>query len=414
MTQGLQAGLNTDTTLIACLKHFVADGGTANGDDRGNAVPSNNELEAVHLYPYLASLDAGAATVMASYSSVNGTPMHAATQLLTGVLKTELGFPGFVVSDWAALDHLPGDRRVQIATAINAGVDMVMVPDDYVPFIRHLTSLVEDGVVSAERINDAVRRILVTKIRMGLFEHAVPNPALEPLVGSAAHRAVARQAVAQSQVLLKNNGVLPLAPDQRVLLVGKAGNSIGIQCGGWTLTWQGTTGNENRGTTILEALVAEVGEVSVTYRDQISERAEVDPADFDVVVFVGGELPYAEGRGDAARPAVSESDVASASMLAELGLPVVSLLISGRPLLLDGIDRHSDALVASWLPGTEAAGITDVLFGHEPFTGTLPFAWPADESGFTQGQPDDVYRYPLGYGLMVPAWSAKGLTTSTP
>ena len=400
-TKGIQSGWGTSLKMLATPKHFVADGGTTEGDDQGNVVISEEDLESIHLFPYLASLKAGAATVMASYSSIDGRKMHANEDLLTGLLKDELQFDGFVISDWGAVKQLSGDPKAQIATAINAGIDMVMVPDDYIGFILNLTELIEEGAISMERIDDAVYRILLAKFRMGLFDDPMPDPSLEASVGSDEHRAVARQAVAASQVLLENDGILPLRQGQRVAVFGRAADSTGWQSGGWTLTWQGNTENVNPGTTFLEAIIDEAGEENVVYVVDPEEIAALDPESIDVAVVVGGERPYAEGQGDSRRPAVPRALLEGAAAFARIGVPVVSMIISGRPLLMDGLGESSNAIVASWLPGTEGGGVGDVLYGRVPFTGRLAFAWPKDESGFVQGQPDGVYRYPIGYGLQL-------------
>ena len=397
-TLGLQSGWNSSSTMLATLKHFVADGGTEGGVDRGDAKLSDQELADIHLYPYLASLEAGAGSVMVSYSSINGLAMHANGELINDCLKTTLEFDGFVVSDWAALKELPGDAKQQIATAINAGIDMVMVPDNYVSFIQDLTQLIEAGTIPMERIDDAVTRILRTKFAMGLFEYPYADPELENAVGSDEHRALARQAVAESLVLLKNDGILPLKAGQRVLVYGSYADDIGIQSGGWTLRWQGKPGNDNEGISVVEAFVGELGAENVRHVTTLDVLQQQDLDAFDLIVFVTGERPYAEMQGDKPRPGLPQAHLTTFEEIRATGLPVLSIILSGRPVLLGEV-ATSDALVAAWLPGTEGNGITDVLFGYVQFRGRLPFAWPKDEAGFIQGQEDAGYLYPLGYGL---------------
>lgn len=398
-TRGIQSALGSPSAVIASLKHFVADGGTEGGVDRGDALIDEEILKKIHLAPYLPSLEAGALSVMASFSSINGMMMHENGDLLTGLLKEELGFNGFVVSDWAALKLLPGNSKEQIEAAINAGIDMVMVPDNYQSFIRDLKWLVDKSRVSMERIDDAVYRILKVKFEMGLFEFPYADPSLESAVGGDEHRKVARQAVAESQVLLKNEGILPLSKESRILVVGSYADDIGAQSGGWTLEWQGKLGNDNEGTSIVEALELYAAKENIKHIKSVYEIPENASSEYDVAVLVTGEKPYAEMEGDNPRPSIPESAVNAADRLSAEGLPVLSIILSGRPLLLDGLEKTSHALVASWLPGTEGDGIADVLFGEMPFRGKLSFSWPADERGLVQGLDQKEYLYPLGYGL---------------
>ncbi len=398
--KGLQYNWNSNISVLACLKHFVADGGTNKGIDRGNSIISDKELEEIHLYPYYEGIKANAGSVMASFSKINSVPMHQNESLLTGRLKNDMNFQGLLVSDWAALTLLPGSSKDQIAAAINAGIDMVMVPDKYKEFINNLKELVKEGRIPEKRINDAVLRILTTKIKMGLFENPKADPELESLVGSDSSREVAREAVAQSLVILKNDKVLPMYVGQRVLIVGEFANDLGAQCGGWTTTWQGKLGNNNNtGVTILKAVNEALGKQNVVYLKDSRMLNKTDLSEFDLIIYVTGEEPYAEMNGDNPYPSLSRVDMKIIDTLDKSGKKTLLLLISGRPLLLDGAEEKVDAIVASWLPGTEAMGITDVLMGWKEAKGRLPYSWPADSKGFVQGLTSDKYLYPIGYGL---------------
>ena len=397
--------------ILACAKHYVGDGGTRDGVDQGDVVLNEAALRKLHLAPYLPSLKAGVGSIMASFNSWNGQKLHGSKRLLTEVLKGELGFQGLVVSDWAGIDQLPTDYKGDIETSINAGLDMVMVPfgpgqpNNYVEFITRLTELVNEGRVPMARIDDANRRILRTKLKLGVLDPKPVDTALTAAIGSDAHRQVARQCVRESLVLLKNDRfALPLSKDaKRIAVVGKAADDLGIQCGGWTISWQGETGKVTTGgTTILEAIRRTVGPNStVTFS---TDGAGIGKA--DVVVVVIGESPYAEGKGDRKDLSLSSSDVALVKKAKQSGAPVVTLLLSGRPLVLgEGLDA-SDAFVAAWLPGTEGMGVTDILYGDFKPTGKLPHAWPRTarsskgESAFT-----------FGYGL---TYQQNGLSESKP
>jgi beta-glucosidase len=385
------------TAILACAKHFLGDGGTTRGKDQGDTRVSDEELRRIHLPGYVDAVKAGVATVMVSYSSVNGQPMHGSRPLITDVLKGELGFSGFVVTDWQAIDKMPGDYPHDIETAINAGIDMVMVPIRFPEFIRTLKQLVGAGRVPMARIDDAVRRILRQKARFRLWERPFCDRTLTPLIGSAPHRAVARQAVRQSVVVLKNDaGTLPLRPDARVRLVGAKGDDLGSQCGGWTVGWQGRRGETTDGTTIRQAIAAVVG----TSRLDFSEDASGAGA-ADVVVVVVGEDPYAEGKGDRARPSLSAADQALVTTARQSGKPVVVVLIVGRPVILGAALDDASALVCAWLPGTEGAGIADVLFGVVPATGQLSCSWPRGEGDIPVNVGDPNYQplFPYGHGI---------------
>ncbi len=424
--RGLQQDLGRDG-VVACVKHWVGDGGTTGGVDQGDTAVSEGELERIHVAPYVPALDAGALTVMVSLSSWNGEKCHAHRYLVTDVLKGRMGFGGFVISDWDGIDHLSADYREAVALGVNAGIDMFMVSEKWKLFIEHLLALVRDGTVPMERIDDAVRRILSVKIAYGLFER--PRPAERPWsndagFGSAAHRDVAREAVRKSLVLLKNaDDILPLDPQARILVTGKNADNRGHQCGGFTIAWQGTSGNDTieGGTSIWEGIRAVAPNAELH-----TDVAAVDPGDYDVAVVVIGERPYAEGMGDirASGPVAPGSQRASAvKLLAPYGatleaavlhpedvqvieavkakgLPVVVVLVSGRPLVINRELEAASAFVAAWLPGSEGQGVADVLFGGFDFQGKLAFSWPRDP-GDTMNRGDAPYEplFPYGYGL---------------
>lgn len=404
--KGLQgASLANASSALACVKHYVGDGGTTNGKDQGNTEIDEKTLRAIHLPGYADAIKAGARSIMASYNSWNGAKLHGHKYLMTDVLKGELGFTGFIVSDWAGIDQLPGSYREQIAGSINAGMDMAMIPNgpgtpkNYVEFITELTKLVKEGVVPMSRIDDAVRRILTVKVEMGLFERTAPGAELD-VVGSAAHRLVARDAVRKSLVLLKNDKkVLPLARTlKRIHVTGSAADDLSKQCGGWTIDWQGKEGRRvTGGTTILHALEQGVGlGATVTYSAD-GEGA----AGADAVVIVVGEDPYAEMFGDRDNLRLSSQDSAVIDRVKATGLPMIVVLLSGRPMIIEDALSKSDAFVAAWLPGTEGAGVTDVLFGNVSPTGKLPHSWPRSMGQIPVNVGDATYDplFPYGFGL---------------
>jgi len=392
-TPGTQDG----TAILACAKHFLADGGTAGGKDRGDARISEEELRRIHLPGYAAAVKAGVATVMVSYSSWNGQPMHGNHALITGVLKSELGFNGFVVSDWAAIDRLPGDYLSDIETSINAGIDMVMVPIKFRDFIGGLKQLVAAGRVPMTRIDDAVRRILKQKARFGLWERPFTDRALTAEIGSPAHRAVAREAVRRSAVLLKNEGaVLPLHKEARVHVCGGKADDIGVQCGGWTVGWRGRRGPTTPGTTIRQAITKVVGEGRVDFSKDAAGAQRAD-----AVVVVVGEEPYAEESGDRANLVLSREDQALIAAAKQSGKPVIVVLITGRPLILGDVLDAASALLVVWLPGTEGDGIADVLFGATKPTGKLSCSWPRNMTDIPINVGDARYAplFEYGFGL---------------
>lgn len=425
--KGLQGNLDEDG-VVACVKHWVGDGGTTGGVDQGDTEVDEGELRRLHVAPYLPALEAGALTVMVSLSGWNGEKCHGHPYLITDLLKEELGFSGFVVSDWNGIDRLSEDYGEAAAMAVNAGIDMFMVPETWREFIAALKDQVQAGNVSRERIDDAVRRILTVKHRYGLFQR--PRPAARPWsghgsFGSPEHREVAREAVRKSLVLLKNQGgVLPLDPGARILVAGKNAHNRGHQCGGFTVEWQGTSGNEaiEGGTSIWAGIreVASEAELSVD-----GSGANID--DFDVAVVVIGETPYAEGMGDLRTGTVDggstitlnqqgeplrpygetmelaqlhPEDLRTLQTVAAAGLPVVAVLVSGRPLVVNQELELADAFVAAWLPGSEGQGVADVLFGDHDFQGRLPFSWPrADGDNPNRGDDPDTSLFPYGFGL---------------
>jgi beta-glucosidase len=390
--QGLQnwngaPDLDHERTVLAAVKHFVGDGGTTWGSstnlhwkiDQGVTEVDEAMLRAVHLPPYITAIGAGARNIMVSLSSWRGVRLHAHRYLLTDVLKGELGFGGFLVSDWQAVDYIDTDYDAAVATSINAGVDMVMVPYDGQRFIASLARAVERHNVPLARIDDAVGRILSVKFELGLFERPFGDESLLSLVGSPAHRSVAREAVRKSLVLLKNDrGTLPLPRGIPLLLIaGKAADDVGLQCGGWTVAWQGGRGDITPGTTILAGIRAAVSENTDVRYDPTGEFAdneELTTADVGIVVVA--EEPYAEGEGDRADLHLPDADVALLVRMRARCRTLIVILLSGRPLIVTENLPQWDAFVAAWLPGTEGDGIADALFGQVPFTGKLSFTWP--------------------------------------
>ena len=412
--RGLQGtDLKDPLRVLACAKHYVGDGGTswnsaphlaAQGArlDQGDTRLSEAELRRIHLAGYPAAIAAGVGSIMPSYNSWNGEKASGSKRLLTDILKTELGFEGFLISDYNALDQLPGDRRAQVKQSINAGMDMVMVPSKYREFYTTLKDLVEKNEVPLARIDDAVLRILRVKIAMGLMDPArssLADRSLQARFGSPAHREVARRAVRQSLVLLKNEKkTLPLSKTaKRIVVAGKNADDIGNQCGGWTIDWQGKSGPiVPGGTTILAALkaAAKGGEVTLSADGTGAMGA-------DVAVVVVGEKPYAEFFGDREDLALDKDDLAAIANVKKAGIPVVVVVVSGRPLILGDALGQADAVVAAWLPGTEGQGVADVLFGDYKPTGKLSFTWPRTMAQIPINVGDAAYdpQFPFGFGL---------------
>ena len=432
---GLQGGFG-DHNVMATAKHFIGDGATHNGKDQGEARVSLYDMINTHGSGYFGALEAGVQSVMASYSSwdnlaagINYGKMSGARALLTGALKDKMGFDGFIVSDWNAIGQLPGCTNASCPKAINAGIDMVMVPDDWKAFIANTTRQVEDGEIPMARIDDAVSRIIRAKLRMGLFG---TRPSQRAGAGDATllqSPGLARRAVRESLVLLKNNHhVLPLKAGAKILVVGKSADSLSNQTGGWSLTWQGT-GNTNadfpHGVSILAGLRDADGAANVTY----SETGQgVDLKSFDVIMAVIGETPYAETMGDILPSATMRhsdrypEDLAVLQTVVRAHKPVVVVFVAGRPLYVNNLLNLSDAFVAAWLPGTEGEGVADVLFaeksaaGRYNFSGTLAAPWPAVPCPYASAAGDQVKRWLFepGYGLRYPDNHVMGVLPTYP
>ncbi len=399
--------LSGKNSILACAKHYIGDGGTTNGDDQGNTEITEVKLRELYLPAYIEAVNAGVGSVMASYSSWNGQKMHGHKYLLTDVLKTELGFDGFVVSDYYGIDQLPGDYPAKVAASINAGIDMVMLPFNYQEFVATVKSLVAENRIPVTRIDDAVRRILRIKFRTGLFEHPFSDPLYTGTIGSDAHRQVARQCVRESMVLLmKKDNVLPLKKDgARIHVAGKNADNIGNQCGGWTISWQGSSGNITKGTTVLQAIRNAVNTSVVTTSLNGNTAAA-----YDIAVAVIGETPYAEGQGDRDDLSLSADDIETVRNLKESGKPVIAVIISGRPMILAPILPYTDAVIAAWLPGSEGDGVADVLFGDFQPTGLLSNSWPEEMSSVPLNIGDAGYKplFPYGHGIVSLANPAAG------
>jgi beta-glucosidase len=407
--RGLQGNdLSSPLRVLACAKHYLGDGGTAFGSSNPNGHPGNDQgdtrvdeatLRRIHLQGYITAIKAGVGTIMPSYSSWNGVKMSANKHLLTELLKGELGFEGFLISDYKAVDQIDPDFKKSVGITINAGMDMVMEPETYKLFIKDLKELVNEGVVPMSRIDDAVTRILRVKFAMGLMDakrSPLADRSLAKTFGSPEHRQVGREAVRQSLVLLKNaNRVLPLAKTAaRIQVAGKSADDIGNQCGGWTIDWQGRGGDVTTGgTTVLAAIKKAAPHAQVTYSADGTGAAGAT-----VGVVVIGEKPYAEGNGDRPDLSLAPEDVVAINNMKASGIPFVVILFSGRPMILgDSLDK-ADAFIAAWLPGTEGDGIADVLFGDYKPTGKLSFAWPRSMDQYPHAK-DTNPLFAYGYGL---------------
>ena len=374
---GLQGNdLALDNTILACAKHFIGDGGTTDGIDQGDTEITEQVLRSLHMPAYVDAIEQGVGTIMATYNSWNGQKVHGYKYLLTDVLKTELGFEGFIISDWKGVDQVTDDYKNAIKQSINAGVDMVMVPDRYKTFIKHTKELVNEGQINIARINDAVKRILKQKILLGLFENPFAKNESKEInaFGSVRHRDIARQAVRESIVVLDaKNNVLPLKKDgQTIGLAGVLADDLGAQCGGWTIAWQGGNGDITDGTSILEGFNKLTGSSNILF----SKTGDFDQ-DIDVaVVVIGEKTPYSEGGGDRSSLNVENQDIALLKKLKSQNIPTIALLISGRPLILGEALVHSDAMIAAWYPGTEGDGVAEVLFGMYAPKGKTTHSWP--------------------------------------
>ncbi|MCU1088453.1 exo 1,3/1,4-beta-D-glucan glucohydrolase [Stenotrophomonas maltophilia] len=420
MVEGLQGRVGTPEFLdgrhvIASVKHFLGDGGTTDGKDQGDTRISESDLVRIHAAGYPPAIAAGAQTAMASFNSVNGEKMHGHRHYLTDVLKGRMNFGGFVVGDWNGHGQVKGCTTTDCPATIIAGLDMAMASDSWKGFYETTLAAVKDGRITPQRLDDAVRRILRVKFRLGLFEAGRPSTRAVggqfALIGAPAHRAVARQAVRESLVLLKNqNGVLPLSPKQRILVAGDGANDVGKQAGGWTLNWQGT-GTSRRdfpnADTIYEGIARQARAAGGEAVLAVDGRYAVKP---DVAVVVFGEDPYAEFQGD--RPTLAykpgnETDLALLKRLKAEGIPVVAVFLSGRPLWVNREINAADAFVAAWLPGSEGAGIADVLLRgsdgrvQHDFKGKLSFSWPRTATQYANnvGQKDYDPLFAFGFGL---------------
>jgi beta-glucosidase len=430
--QGAPGHLGDRDRVLATAKHYAGDGdtvyGTAAGDyqiDQGIAITDRQSFWDTSLRQYEPAVqDHHVGSVMPSFSSVDwtedgvGNPikMHANQELITDVLKGSMGFEGFVISDWEGIHQIPGDFATQVRTGVNAGIDMMMEPFSAQAFEDTLLAEVQAGRVPMSRIDDAVRRILTKKFELGLFEHPLTDRTNIDGIGSPAHRAVARRAVAESQVLLKNErGTLPLRTNADVYVAGSNADNIGNQAGGWTLTWQGGSTNQIPGTTILESIQAATSG-SVTFSEDASAPVQRKQAG----VVVVGETPYSEGFGDVGGPLwaydpgdhgvprpvkdmrISQTDRDAIDTVCAKAVKCVVVIVSGRPLIIGpGQLANIDALVEAWLPGSEGAGVADTLFGRQPFTGKLPVSWPRTlaQEPINVGDADYDPLYPFGYGL---------------
>ncbi|GAB4055628.1 glycoside hydrolase family 3 N-terminal domain-containing protein [Catellatospora paridis] len=426
IVDGLQhdGNLADPGAVLATAKHFLGDGGTRYGSssngsyliDQGVTAGSREQIEAIHLAPFKTAVREGVGSVMPSYSSLQilGTDaapvkMHARTDQLTGVLKQQLGFQGFVVSDWQGIDQISPDYRNNVKVGVNAGIDMVMVPFNIQAFTTDLTALAGSGDVPMARIDDAVKRILTQKFKLGLFERPFTDRSGLAAIGGAAHRQVAREAAAKSQVLLKNDrGVLPLSKKAKIYVAGSNADDLGNQNGGWTLTWQGTSGNAGKGgTTILAGMRQVAPQAAITY----SKDASASTAGHSLGVVVVGETPYAEGVGDVGNNHTLQLSLADRAAVDKVcqAMRCVVLTVSGRPLDLTGIVPRAAGVVASWLPGSEGAGVADVLFGNRPFTGRLPVSWFTSESQLPVNVGDRYYDplFAYGWGLRTDSTKAR-------
>ncbi|KAG6437164.1 hypothetical protein SASPL_102075 [Salvia splendens] len=405
--------------VVACAKHYVGDGGTTRGRNENNTLASRHDLLGIHMAPYYNAVIKGVASIMVSYSSWNGVKMHANHDLITGFLKNTLHFRGFVISDWQGIDRITSPPHLNytysILAGVGAGIDMIMVPYDYKEFISGLTSLVKRKFISMSRIDDAVARIIRVKFAMGLFEHPLADYSMAKYLGSQEHRELAREAVRKSLVLLKNGGSAdePLIPlpkkASKILVAGTHADNIGYQCGGWTIEWQGLSGNNiTAGTTILSAIKNTVNPKTRVVFQENPDSAYVKANKFSHAIVVVGELPYAETFGDSTNLTLPDP---GPSIITNVYASVrcVVVLVTGRPVVIQPYLAQIDALVAAWLPGTEGQGVADVLFGDYGFSGKLPRTWfkTVDQLPMNVGDSHYDPLFPFGYGLSTHPAKAK-------
>lgn len=406
--EGMQGkDLSSPDTILACAKHYIADGGTQEGVNMGDALITEKELRRIHLPPYISANEVGVGSVMISYSSWNGEKCHASKYLISDILKDEIGFKGIVVSDWDAINGIPAFTYAdKIKKAVMAGIDMFMIPKEYKVFMNVFIELVNDKSVPMSRIDDAVRRILAAKYKLGLFDNPIKSTDKLSIIGCEEHRAVGRKAVRKSCVILKNEGpegpILPILKDISHIHIAGSRIELKHQCGGWTLGWQVPI-YPIFGTTIKESIENAVSEgTEVTYS---SDGTGADGAEIGIVII--GETPYAEGKGDRSDLSINEIDadgVTAINNLKNAGIPVVVIILSGRPLIItDQIDNW-DAVIAAWLPGTEGDGVADVLFGDYNPTGKLSYTWPRNMdqipvNSSMSGNSQDDPLFPYGFGL---------------
>jgi len=368
--------------VAGAVKHYVGQGSMAWGSsankyfsiDQGNSDISDDELRRIHLEPFRQAINADVESVMVGLSSWNGEKISFNKYLLTDVLKGELGFEGFVFSDWYGVYEKEKDKYEALVKAVNAGVDMIMLPFDYEDFSSYMHRALSNGDISPERINDAVRRILKVKFRIGLFDETGVRADLE-VIGSEQHRELAREAVRKSLVLLKNNNAVPISKNaSKILVAGSTANNLGRQSGGWTVEWQGIDGNWIPGTTILEGVKNSVSkDTRVEYSLEGDFNMQGEKAEAGIAVV--GEGPYAEGWGDSKNLQLSKQDIEAINNLKKNSEKLIVIIVSGRPLDIKEYANDWDAVVAAWLPGSEGHGVADVLFGDYGFTGTLPVVW---------------------------------------
>ncbi|KAL8545706.1 hypothetical protein ACS0TY_005729 [Phlomoides rotata] len=408
--------------VAACAKHFVGDGGTTKGVNEANTLTDIHGLLSIHMPAYYDSIIKGVATVMVSYSSWNGNKMHANRELITGFLKGTLKFKGFVISDWQGIDRITNpphsNYTYSVLESVQAGIDMIMLPFKYTEFIDDLTYLVKNNFIPMDRIDDAVERILLVKFNLGLFESPLADLSLVNEVGSQAHRNLAREAVRKSLVLLKNgkfvnDSLLPLPKKaSKILVAGSHADNLGYQCGGWTISWQGFSGNnETSGTTILSAIKSTVDKDTEVVFLENPETEYLKSNHFDYAIVVVGEHPYTETAGDSETLTMADPGPNVINVVCG-AVKCVVIIVSGRPVVVEPYVSAIDALVAAWLPGTEGQGVTDVLFGDYGFSGTLPRTWfkTVDQLPMNVGDSHYDPLFPFGFGLTTKTMFARSVS----